>query len=122
MEGASLRIHDPKVSKKQIAIDLGMYSGEFLHSNQVEEFHRNMKWEKLLLNKEFYKELDALVLITDWEEYKKINWADVSSLMCSSGWVFDSRSIVDPKKILENGLNLWRIGDGTLNEEKFKIF
>ena len=114
-EGAILRIHDPKVEKKQISIDLGPSFKEYLLCNQSKEFNNLKKWEKFSLDKELFQDTDALVILTEWEEYSKINWSVVAKCMQSTGWVFDSRSIVDSKKILKNGLNLWRVGDGTLN-------
>ena len=57
---------------------------------------------------------DDAVILTEWDQYKEINWNDVSKNMRSPAWVFDSRSITDPEQIKESGLNLWRIGDGTL--------
>ena len=33
--------------------------------------------------------------------------------MQKPAWIFDSRLIVDTKKVLEANLKLWRIGDGT---------
>ena len=31
--------------------------------------------------------------------------------MRKPSWVFDTRSVVDPIKVKDAGLNLWRIGD-----------
>ena len=56
---------------------------------------------------------DALVVLTEWEEYSQINWEDLSKRMRKPAWVFDARSIVKAEKVIESGLNLWRIGDGT---------
>ena len=114
-EGAILRIHDPKVEKKQISIDLGKTSKEGLKNNKIQDLNTGKQWEKLPLDKGFFQDIDALVILTEWEEYSKINWDIVVNCMKSPGWVFDSRSIIDPKKILENGLNLWRMGDGTIH-------
>ena len=44
----------------------------------------------------------------------KINWASAAFLMRKPAWIFDVRSIVNPKEVIKNGFNLWRIGDGTL--------
>ena len=115
-EGAILRIHDPKVEKKQISIDLGQTSKECLKNNKIQDFKAGIKWEKFSLDNELFQGIDALVILTEWEEYSKINWNLVANWMNSPGWVFDSRSIVDTNKILNNGLNLWRVGDGTLKK------
>ena len=114
-EGAILRIHDPKVGEKQISVDLGPSSKEYSINNKSNDLNNLKKWKKFSLDNELFQDIDALVILTEWKEYSEINWSVVSNFMKSSGWVFDTRSIVDSKKILKYGLNLWRVGDGTLN-------
>ena len=41
---------------------------------------------------------DAVLIITEWKEYSNMNWQEIASKMRSPGWVFDARSMVDPKK------------------------
>ena len=36
--------------------------------------------------------------------------------MAQPAWIIDSRSIVNPIKVKEAGLNLWRLGDGSQND------
>ena len=33
--------------------------------------------------------------------------------MRKPSWIFDTRSILDKKEIINNKFNLWRIGDGS---------
>ena len=58
---------------------------------------------------------DALVVLTEWEEYSTIDWKMISDKMRKPAWVFDSRSILVKEKIRGIGLNFWRIGDGENN-------
>ena len=58
---------------------------------------------------------DAIVVLTEWEEYSLIDWVAISKRMRKPAWVFDARSIISQKKVLEANLNFWRIGDGTIN-------
>ena len=37
---------------------------------------------------------DAIILLTEWDIYKSINWNDVSNLMRHPAWIFDTRSII----------------------------
>ena len=32
--------------------------------------------------------------------------------MVKPSWVFDSRSVINPKSIENAGINFWRVGDG----------
>ena len=62
-----------------------------------------------------FKNADAVVILTEWEDYARINWASAAILMRKPAWIFDVRSIIlNPEEVIKNGFNLWRIGDGTL--------
>ena len=115
-EGASLRIHDPKVEEIQIAKDLGfepLIKGKKLVHKDKNIYQYEGDWQKC---EDIYKCLDAadaVLILTEWEEYSKIKWEIASKLMRHPAWIFDSRSIVNPEKVKSSKLNLWRIGDGT---------
>ena len=66
-----------------------------------------------------FKNADAVVILTEWEDYMKINWASAAFLMRKPAWIFDVRSIVNPKEIIKNGFNLMENRDGTLKCGKF---
>ena len=36
--------------------------------------------------------------------------------MRSLGYVFDKGLIINKQKVIDSGLNLWRVGDGSLNK------
>ena len=40
--------------------------------------------------------------------------------MRSTGWVFDTRLIVDEEKVINSGLNFWRLVDGFQEKQKRK--
>tara|TARA_B100000212_G_C27367379_1_gene530920 strand:+ start:688 stop:2088 length:1401 start_codon:yes stop_codon:yes gene_type:complete len=109
-EGAFLHIHDPKVNPDQIANDLGIPQNE---ANNKEIFSEEGRWYFVKDIYEAVKGADAILVITEWEIYSKIDWLKVSKLMRKPSWVFDSRSILIPEKVKESGLNFWRIGDGS---------
>ena len=106
-EGAHLIIHDPKVSPKQMENDINNISTNNKNTSSFEG-----TWEYIEdLDKAFFKS-DAVLIATEWEEYKKIDWDKVSNEMRSPAWVFDARSIVDPEQVTSTGLKLWRVGNG----------
>ena len=114
-EGAFLSINDPKVSKEQIEKDLGIESlkNGINYSERLNFFNLEGKW---FFEDSIYKAVensDAIVVLTEWEEYKKINWELVSRKMRKPSWIFDTRSILDKKEIIKNNLMIWRIGDGS---------
>ena len=104
-EGSKLAIYDPKVSAEQIKKDLDQ------EVNLNDEYSKN-HIEIFDSIKESVTGADAIVVMTDWEEFKLIDWEDVSNLMRSPSWLFDTRSICDIEKAKISGLNIWRIGYG----------
>ena len=87
IEGAFLSIHDPKVDEFQIDIDLETVGKE----------HKN-NWSCSKDLGKTYENADAIVILTEWDDYKKINWFKVDSQLRSPAWVFDTRKIVNPRK------------------------
>ena len=113
-EGANLYIHDPKVNPTQIAIDLNLQ--DLKDENNLlknESMSNSGSWQ-------FMEKLDnfggahAVVILTEWEEYSNLDWEKVASQMVNTAWVFDARSIIEPIKVKNAGLKLWRIGDGSI--------
>jgi len=108
-EGANIIINDPKVDEKQIAQDLG--------KNPIKEFENSFEEGSWSFSEDFkliFQNSDAVIILTDWEIYKNLQWEKYTKLMRKPSWIFDSRSVVNPKEIKELGVKLWRIGDGTL--------
>ena len=106
-EGANLAIYDPKVSSTQIMNDL--YNEESLEERLKIE---NDKIHICSNKKNAAKGADAIIIMTEWEEFKNIDWEDMSSLMRSPSWLFDTRSICDVEKARCFGINSWTVGYG----------
>ncbi len=101
-EGSILNIHDPKVTESQIEIDI---SSKYKSSNLKERqwhFHKNIY--------ESIEGADAILILTEWEEYNNIDWKMVEKIMNNPAWVFDTRSIVNRKNIKETKLKTWYLG------------
>ena len=111
-EGAEIWIHDPKVSKLQIEKDLKLEQTANKEVKENKLLNKTGIWE-FSENIEIFDNAHAVLILTEWEEYKNIDWIDVSKKMVKPAWVFDARSIVEPRKVKEANLNFWRVGDGT---------
>ncbi len=109
-EGARLFIHDPKVNTEQIEKELGQK--EIIKENN--EFNECGRWTKINDLDFSFNKADAVIILTEWDDYKEIDWPSCSKLMRHPSWVFDTRSITNPNNIRESGVNYWRIGDGTI--------
>ena len=75
------------------------------------ELNPNGSWKYYSSIEESTKNSDAIVILTEWEEFKNINWHDLIKLMRRPAWFFDTRSFIDCKKVKKAGFNVWEIGN-----------
>ncbi len=107
-EGAILKIHDPKVEPNQISKDL-----EKEHKTEKDAREGDWIFEKDI--RSACLDSDATIILTEWSDYTKINWLEIENVMRKPSWVFDSRSVIDPKDFVNSNLNIWRVGDGSIS-------
>ena len=108
-EGALLYIHDPKVISEQICNDL---NASLIQEGELKD--KENYWFRADDITSSLKDADAVLILTEWDDYSDIDWDLASKIMRHPAWVFDARSIVDREKIIASDLNFWRIGDGSL--------
>ena len=56
------------------------------------------------------RDSDSIVVLTDWEQFKYVDWEDISSVMRSPSWLIDTRNIINHEYAISSGLKVWRIG------------
>jgi len=102
-DGASLSIHDPRVEPEAIAQlltargdDLAP-TGDFVKSASVESACDGA---------------DAVLILTDWGQYRDLNWGALAGRMRRPGWVFDARRGTNLAEAEAHGLETWQIGRG----------
>ncbi len=88
--GARVRTHDP-VALKPARI---LYDGRI-------DFYEN--------NYEALKGADALVIMTEWNEFRRPDYEKMKSLM-KQPVIFDGRNVYDPKEMKEKGFTYFGIG------------
>ena len=101
-EGCELLIYDPKVNEKEIASKLGK------NDKNVDPNIGN--WHKSYTIEDSVKNADAIVVLTEWEEFKNIKWGLISELMRKPAWVFDTRNICKKEEITKSDINFWQVG------------
>ena len=111
-EGAILFIHDPKVEPNQISKDIKLQQS--LQSNESDNkiYLSESSWYYTQDFNEGAEGADAIVVLTEWEEYRLLDWSKISKKLRKPAWIFDSRSIIPTEVIRSLELNVWRIGDG----------
>lgn len=102
-EGAKLNIFDPKVKSQEISLCLDL-------ENNINLKKSIGSWKSFESISEAVNGCDAILVLTEWDEFKIINWEKISRSMRKPSWVFDSRLCIDKKEVLKTGLNYWGIG------------
>jgi len=104
-EQAKLSIYDPKVQEKQILNDLN-----YLETRSNEENLRLIS-----TNNDAYKACEdahAIAILTEWDEFKALDWKKIYDQMKKPAFVFDGRNLLDGEKLSEIGFTYYQIGVG----------
>lgn len=100
-EQADLFIYDPKVSESQIRDDLMKINPEFNNNKRI----------KVVTNPfEACKDAHAVAILTEWEEFKGIDWIKIYGSMLKPSWVFDGRNLLDSCTLKKIGFQYYGIG------------
>ena len=101
-EGANLSIYDPKVDSDQIVKDLKLNCREKVKDKGSWEFCNSMQ--------ESAANSHAILLLTEWDEFKNIDWAKIYKIMKKPCWLFDTRFCTSRKALIKAGFNYWGLG------------
>jgi UDPglucose 6-dehydrogenase len=89
-EGVALRVHDPEALPEV----------ERRYGNQLKYFENNY---------EALKGADAMVLVTEWNEFRRPDFERMKTIM-RQPVIFDGRNIYDPSKLRAKGFTYYGIG------------
>ena len=107
-EGGNLFIHDPRVKPSQIEIDLEI---DQTKNNGYIINEGGWIFSESIFNAT--KDADAILITTEWDNYKTLDWELLSKNLRTPSWIFDSRSVIDVNQAKSYGINVWSIGNGT---------
>ena len=88
--GASIRAYDP----------VAMHEAERILGNAIE--YAKDEYDACI-------DADALILVTEWSEFRMPNFRILEKLM-NEKTVFDGRNVYDPEEMAEQGFNYYSIG------------
>jgi UDPglucose 6-dehydrogenase len=94
-EQAQVKVHDPIV--KMVAAGGPLVQFQTISETVSEGRGQLTQFQTIL---EAVTGADALVIGTDWDEYKNLDWASLKSLM-TQPYIFDGRNMLD-KEVVEN--------------------
>ena len=97
-EGAELAFYDPKVSEKQILIEL---------EEMIDEEGKVLVFNSAL---EAVEGADAVIVLTEWDEFVNLDWESIFKEMRKPAWIFDSRSFLNKEKLRSIGFKTWTLG------------
>lgn len=103
-EKAEILVYDPKVSEKRIYADL-----DYLNTREPGENRRLLK----VVNKpiEASKDAHAIVILTEWDEFKDYSWERIFSNMLKPAFVFDGRRLLNTERMNGIGFKYYKIGE-----------
>ena len=53
---------------------------------------------------------DSVVILTEWEEFREIDWNKLSKIMRKPAWIFDCRDIINERFMDNVNINVWKCG------------
>ncbi|CAG8454644.1 300_t:CDS:2 [Funneliformis mosseae] len=107
-ENAKVRIYDPKVSTEQIFFDL---------SAPGVDDHESLN-KRVTIAKSAYEaseDADAIVITTEWDEFKELDYTKIYEKMHKPAFIFDGRLILDAEKLRNIGFRVHTIGKDFIN-------
>ncbi|MFZ9621977.1 MAG: nucleotide sugar dehydrogenase, partial [Prochlorococcaceae cyanobacterium] len=108
-EGAQLAIYDPKVSAEQMAIDLAQPPQQGATANGLSG---EGVWQPAASAVEAVRGADAVLVLTEWQQFAALDWGALAAVMRQPAWLFDARAICDAGAARAAGLKVWRVGEG----------
>ncbi len=110
-EKAKIVVYDPKVKAEQIFADL-----EVLETHCSEEIRERVKVVNTA--QEACKDAHAVAVLTEWDEFKSLDWKAIYDKMLKPAFVFDGRNILDIQKLHQIGFVTSVIGQLLKSKEK----
>ena len=103
-EKAEIYVYDPKVSKAQILTDLNR-----LGTRTEEENERYLK----VLSDPYQaaEEAHAVAIMTEWDQFKTLNYEKIYAQMLKPAFVFDGRRIIDKAALDRIGFKTYKLGE-----------
>jgi len=111
-DGAIVNVYDPKV-KREDALTEFKY-----HNMTVDE-------SRFVFHKSAAEAVDgahALVILTEWDEFKMLPYHEFYATMMKPAFVFDGRSILNHALLEEIGFEVHAIGKGRGPDGKLRVF
>ncbi len=103
-EKAEIHVYDPKVSKEQMLTDLNR-----LGTRTEEENERYLK----VIGDPYRaaEEAHAIAIMTEWDQFKTLDYEKIYEQMLKPAFVFDGRRIIDKGALDRIGFKTFKLGE-----------
>lgn len=103
-EKAEIHVYDPKVSKEQMLTDLNR-----LGTRTKEENERYLK----VIGDPYRaaEEAHAIAIMTEWDQFKTLDYEKIYTQMLKPAFVFDGRRIIDKGALDRIGFKTYKLGE-----------
>jgi len=96
-ERATLAIHDPKVGPEQICKDL-----------EIQPDHPGIEFSSSAV--QAAAGAHALLILTEWDEFRHLDYEAIFDSMVKPAWIFDGRNVLDHARLRKIGFKVYCIG------------
>ncbi|MGB0610358.1 MAG: nucleotide sugar dehydrogenase [Verrucomicrobiales bacterium] len=96
-ERATLNIYDPKVEPEKIV-------------QHLESSDQHSRINICSSSMETFQNANAILILTEWDEFKKIDFINAFEAMKKPAWIFDGRNILDHQELKTIGFEVKAIG------------
>jgi UDPglucose 6-dehydrogenase len=110
-ERARLTIYDPQVKLDQVKRDLKYLMAN--ESGELSDHHRKLidsNVEVVSSAEEAASGAHAIAVLTEWDEFKTVDFASVYQAMKKPAFLFDGRNLLDPEQLAQYGFEVHSIG------------
>jgi UDPglucose 6-dehydrogenase len=109
---AVVSIYDPQVTEEQVRRDLAMNKFDWDHPRHLQPVGEPAG-QQVGVAPDAYeaaRDAHAVCILTEWEEFRGLDYGRMYDAMQKPAFVFDGRNIVDPEKLREIGFIVYSIG------------
>ena len=110
-ERARLTIYDPQVSEEKLRSDLTAACSDM--QGQISEHDKQLIANNVTVASDCYEasqDAHAVAVLTEWDEFKTLDFAKVYSSMQQPAFVFDGRNLLDRETMTKIGFEIHAIG------------
>lgn len=116
---AEIHVYDPKVSAEQIYADLAYLQKNRRAASSKLEAPEVLSYETIRSLVHIHPSAEeattgahAIAILTEWDEFKTLDWTSIYHQVKKPAFLFDGRNILNREEIIRIGFQLHSIGKG----------